>query len=137
MSVAEKALLAVSTFVVLVGFTGMLTMILASLNECRREMAIMRSVGARPAHVFALIIGEAGALTLLGTGLGLILLYTGLIIVRPVLESQFGLFVGVRMISAYELQLLGLVIVAGFLIGIIPAYRAYRYSLADGMTIRL
>ena len=101
MSVAEKALLAVSTFVVLVGFTGMLTMILASLNECRREMAIMRSVGARPAHVFALIIGAAGALTLLGTGLGLILLlYTGLIIVRPVLESQFGLFVGVRMISA-------------------------------------
>jgi putative ABC transport system permease protein len=137
MSVAEQALLAVSAFVVLVGLTGMLTVILASLNERRREMAIMRSVGARPAHVFALIIGEAGCLTLVGTVLGLVLLYVGLIIAQPVLESQFGLFIGIGMISAHELRLLGLIIIGGFLIGIIPAYRAYRYSLADGMTIRL
>ena len=137
MSVAEQALLAVSTFVVLVGLTGMLTVILASLNERRREMAIMRSVGARPAHVFAMIVGEAGCLTIVGTMLGLILLYLGLIIGQPILESQFGLFIGIGMISIHELQLLGLVIAAGFVIGAVPAYRAYRYSLADGMTIRL
>jgi putative ABC transport system permease protein len=137
MSVAEQTLLAVSTFVVLVGLTGMLTVILASLNERRREMAIMRSVGARPAHVFALIIGEAGFLTIVGTVLGLILLYAGLMIGQPILESRFGLFIGIGMISTHELHILGLVIAAGFLIGVIPAYRAYRYSLADGMTIRL
>ncbi len=137
MSVAEQALLAVSTFVVLVGLTGMLTVILASLNERRREMAIMRSVGARPAHVFAMIVGEAGCLTIVGTMLGLILLYLGLIIGQPILESQFGLFIGIGVISIHELQLLGLIIAAGFVIGAVPAYRAYRYSLADGMTIRL
>jgi putative ABC transport system permease protein len=87
--------------------------------------------------VFALIIGEAGGLTLIGTTLGLALLYLGLIVAQPILESRFGLFIGIRMISSHDLQLLGLVIAAGFLIGVVPAYRAYRYSLADGMTIRL
>jgi putative ABC transport system permease protein len=137
MSVAEQALLAISTFVVLVGLTGMLTVLLASLNERRREMAILRSVGARPAHIFTLIIGEAGFLTLLGTVLGLLLLYGGLIVLQPLIESQFGLFIGVRMLSSYDMMLLGLVLGAGVLIGIIPGYRAYRYSLADGMTIRV
>lgn len=97
----------------------------------------MRSVGARPAHVFAMIVGEAGCLTIVGTMLGLILLYLGLIIGQPILESQFGLFIGIGVISIHELQLLGLIIAAGFVIGAVPAYRAYRYSLADGMTIRL
>jgi putative ABC transport system permease protein len=64
--VAENALLIVSAFVVVVGLFGMLTALLTSLNERRREMAILRSVGARPGHVFALIMGEAGFLTLLG-----------------------------------------------------------------------
>lgn len=137
MSIAEQALLAISTFVVLVGLTGMLTVLLASLNERRREMAILRSVGARPAHIFALIIGEAGFLTLLGIGLGLLLLYGGLMLAQPLLESRFGLFIGIRMLSSYDLMLLGLVLAAGSLIGIIPGYQAYRYSLADGMTIRI
>lgn len=137
MSVAEQALLAISTFVVLVGLTGMLTVLLASLNERRREMAILRSVGARPAHIFALIIGEAGFLTLLGTALGLLLLYGGLMVLQPLMASQFGLFIGVRMLSSYDVMLLGLVLGAGVVIGVIPGYRAYRYSLADGMTIKV
>ena len=137
MSVAEQTLLAVSTFVVLVGLTGMLTVMLASLNERRREMAILRSVGARPVHVFTLIIGEAGCLTLLGTALGLALLYAVLIVAQPLMASQFGLFIGIGMLSPYDFLLLGLVLIAGFVIGIVPGYRAYRYSLADGMTIRL
>ena len=55
--VAENALLVVSAFVVVVGLFGMLTALLTSLNERRREMAILRSVGARPGPVFALIMG--------------------------------------------------------------------------------
>ena len=65
MGVAERALLAVSALVVLVGLTGMVTVILAGLNERRREMAILRSVGARPRHIFLLLMGEAGLLALI------------------------------------------------------------------------
>src|SRR6185437_8697377 len=64
--VADTALMIVAAFVVLAGLLGMLTSILTSLNERRREMAILRSVGARPRHVFTLMVAEAGTLALLG-----------------------------------------------------------------------
>ncbi|MBF0238417.1 MAG: ABC transporter permease, partial [SAR324 cluster bacterium] len=62
---AETALRTISAFVVLIGLFGMLTNILTSLNERRREMAILRSVGARPIHIFVLLVSEAGLLCVL------------------------------------------------------------------------
>ena len=133
----EKTLFAVSALVVVVGLAGMLVALLTSLSERRREMAVLRSVGARPAHVFALILGEAAFLTALGVVLGVSALYVGLLAGQPWLESRLGLFIAVSWPSAYELGLILLVGLAGVLIGLIPAYRCYRYSLADGMTIRI
>ena len=135
--VAEKALMAVSTFVVVVGMLGMLTALLTSLNERRREMAILRSIGARPLHVFVLIIGEAMGITLLGIILGVIMLYGLLVAVQPVVLSMFGFYLAIGGISAYETLLMGAIFLAGTLIGIVPGWRIYRYSLADGMTVRI
>ena len=137
MSVAEIALLAISVFVVITGLIGMLTVILASLNERRREMAILRSVGAKPLHIFGLLMTEAGILALLGVVCGVALLYALLLIAQPFIESTFGLFIAIEMLSARDVAVLGIIIGAGFLVGAIPAARAYRYSLADGMTIRI
>ena len=135
--VAEKALMAVSTFVVVVGMLGMLTALLTSLNERRREMAILRSIGARPLHVFVLIIGEAMGITLLGIILGVIMLYGLLVAVQPVVLSMFGFYLAIGGSSAYETLLMGAIFLAGTLIGIVPGWRIYRYSLADGMTVRI
>ena len=135
--IAENALLIVSVFVVVVGLFGMLTALLTSLNERRREMAILRSVGARPGHVFALIMGEAGFLTLLGALLGLSLLYLLLLTGQPIIESRFGIFIAIGGLSSHESILLGAVVSAGFLVGSIPSYRAYRLSLADGLSVRV
>ncbi len=135
--VAEKALVAVSSFVVVVGMLGMLTALLTSLNERRREMAILRSIGARPMHVFILIIGEAMGITLLGIILGIVMLYGLLILVKPVVLSMFGFYLSVGAISGYEGLLLGLIFLAGTIIGVVPGWRIYRYSLADGMTVRV
>jgi putative ABC transport system permease protein len=135
--VAERALFAVSVLVVVVGLAGMLVALLTSLNERRREMAVLRSVGARPFHVFALIQGEATFLTLLGIALGTATVYIGLLAGKSWLESRLGLFIAIGWPSAYEVGLLALTAVAGALIGMIPAYRIYRYSLADGMVIRI
>ncbi len=134
---AEGTLRAVSALVVLVGLTGMLVALLTSLGERRREMAILRSVGARPRHVFVLILGEAILLTVLGIVLGVVALYAGLVTGQSWLESRLGLFIGVGWPSWHELGLIGLVGVAGGLIGLVPAWRIYRYSLSDGMTIRI
>ncbi|MDZ7751909.1 MAG: ABC transporter permease [Gammaproteobacteria bacterium] len=137
MAVAENALLVVAAFVVVVGLAGMLTALLASLNERRREMAILRSVGARPIHVFTLIMGEAGVLTGGGIALGLGLLYGLLLAARTVMEDRLGIHIAVAAPAGNELILLGAVAVAGFSVGAIPAYRAYRLSLADGLSIRV
>jgi putative ABC transport system permease protein len=134
---AEKTLFAVSVLVVVVGLAGMLVALLTSLSERRREMAVLRSVGARPTHVFALILGEAAVLTLAGIGLGVAALYLGMLAGQGWLEARLGLFVGLGWPSPRELGLIALVAAAGVIIGLIPAYRIYRYSLADGMTIRV
>jgi putative ABC transport system permease protein len=134
---AEKTLFVVSAMVVAIGLAGMLVALLTSLNERRREMAILRSVGARPTHIFTLILGEAAFLTLVGIAVGVVGLYLGLVIGHPWLESRLGLFVAIDWPSAHELSLMALVAGAGALIGLVPAYRIYRYSLADGMTIRI
>lgn len=135
--VAENALLAVSGFVVIVGLSGMLIALMTSLNERRREMAILRSVGARPLHVFSLIVGESAMLTIAGVAAGVGLLYALLFFGQPIILSRFGLYIAIGGISAYELILMGIVCLAGFLIGMIPGYRIYRYSLADGLTVRI
>jgi len=122
---------------VLSGLLGMLTSILTSLNERRREMAILRSVGARAIHVFGLLVAEAGILALLGTLLGVCLLYIILAIAQPILMANFGVFIGLTILTSYELSLLAIVVGCGFIIGALPAWRAYRLSLSDGMTIRV
>lgn len=135
--VAEKALLAVSGFVVIVGLSGMLIALMTSLNERRREMAILRSVGARPFHVFSLIVGESTMLTLAGVVSGVALLYGILLVGQPLISNKFGLFIAISGLSVHDLFLMGTVCLAGLIIGIIPGYRIYRFSLADGMTIRI
>ena len=134
---AEKTLIAISALVVVMGLAGMLIALLTGLSERRREMAVLRAVGARPWHVFALLLGEATFLTLLGIALGIAALYLGLGAGQPWLEQRLGLFIALRWPSVTEFGLMMLVAVSGVLIGLIPAYRIYRLSLADGMTIRI
>lgn len=137
MGTAEKALFVVSLFVVLTGLIGMLTAILTSLNERRREMAILRSVGARPWHIGSLLVLEAFSLAAAGVGLGLALLYISIAASRGWLRTQYGLDLPLAAPSLYEWQLLGAILAAALLMGVIPALRAYRQSLSDGLSIRL
>ncbi|HSN70312.1 MAG TPA: ABC transporter permease [Steroidobacteraceae bacterium] len=135
--VAERALLIVAGFVVLAGLLGMLTAILTTLNERRREMAILRSVGAKPRHVFALFVTEAALLALAGIALGIALVYALLAIARPLLAEHYGIFIAIGGLTRYDLSLLAVVLTAAVVMGAVPAWRAYRVSLADGLSIRI
>ncbi|WP_257263879.1 ABC transporter permease [Endozoicomonas sp. ONNA2] len=134
---AEKALLAVSVMVVIAGLVGMLTTILTSLNERRREMAILRSVGARPGHIFTLMITESLIYAITGTLLGFLLMYGMLFAIQPVLPMQLGLHMTIGLPGIYELILAVAIIVSATILGAVPAWRAYKHSLADGLTVRL
>jgi putative ABC transport system permease protein len=134
---AEQALILVSAMVVAAALLGLATMILSTLNERRREMAILRSVGASPRTVVSLLMLEAGVLTLLGVLSGVALLYLGLYLLRPIIDARYGLYLPVTTLSPEELFMLALIVGAGFAVALLPAIRAYRMSLADGMTIRI
>jgi putative ABC transport system permease protein len=133
----EKSLFAVSALVVVVGLSGMLVSLLTSLGERRREMAVLRSLGASPAQIFSLLLGEAAFLTATGILAGVVLLYAGLLAGQPWLESRLGLHIGVSWPSVAEWELVSVVGAAGLLIGLLPAWRSYRHSLADGMIVRI
>lgn len=135
--VADTALTVVAAFVVLAGLLGMLTSILTSLNERRREMAILRSVGAMPRHVFALMLIEAGTLAVLGVLCGVCLTYVLLFAGRSVLADRFGIYVPVTLPSVQEVGILALIVLAALAIGLVPAAQAYRRTLSDGLQLRV
>lgn len=133
---AETALSVISAMVVATALLGMMTMILTTLNERRREMAILRSVGARPTTVLGLLTAEGGLLTLAGVLLGTLALYAALLTMRPVIDRMYGLNLPIDALRPDEWMKLAAIVVAGILAAALPAIRAYRLSLADGMTVR-
>lgn len=133
---AEMALSVVSAMVVATALLGMVTMILTTLNERRREMAILRSVGATPTTVLGLLAAEGGFLTLGGVVFGTIGLYGALYLARPFIDRTYGLSLAIDPPRPDEWVKLVLIVAAGFLAGLLPAARAYRLSLADGMMVR-
>ena len=134
---AETGLRVITWFVLFAGLLGMVTSLLSGLNERRREMAILRSVGAGPGTISFLLILEATVLTLAGIIFGLFILYLALFVSQPILEAYFGLFIPINPPSNRDIIILGGILLTAMLMGIIPALRAYYQSLADGMTIRL
>jgi len=134
---AENGLRLVSLFVVAVGLIGMLAAIYTSLDARRREMTILRAIGAHPWQVAALLVLESGLLGLVGCLLGVGLTYASVAALQPAVERAFGIHLAARPPSATELGYLAAVIGAALAIGLVPAWRAYRNSLADGLTIRI
>lgn len=137
MGYGEKALLAVSALVVGVGLAGLVAVILASLNERRRELAILRSVGAHPRDILALLTLEGLGLTVAGTALGFALLTVLSLVAGPIVEARWGLSLAATAPTVQELYLLAGVIGVGLAASLLPGWRAYRLSLADGLTPRI
>ncbi|MBV1786655.1 ABC transporter permease [Marinobacterium sp. D7] len=132
---AEKAMLAISACVVLAGLTGMLGVLLTGLQQRRRELALLRAIGASPLHLLSLVVMEAMLLTAAGIGFGLSLLWFALILAQTGLYETFGLYLTLGWPKELW-QILALVFAAGTLVGILPAWQAWRYTLADGLTPR-
>ena len=137
LAIIEKILLLFSFVVVIISLLGMLTTLLANLNQRRRELAILRSVGARPWQLFSLISMESLLTTFLGCLVGCTLFYALMGTTAGYLQSQAGVSINISMLSDYELTLIGVIMAAGFIIGLIPATRAYFYSLSDGISIKI
>jgi putative ABC transport system permease protein len=136
MAVADNALTAIAALVVLVSLGGLVALLVASLGERRRELAILRALGASPRHVFSLLCLEALWVTLAGMVLGVALLALLAAALAALLPALAGVSLSVAWVSAREWALLAAVLLASVVASILPAWRAYRHSVLDGMTIR-
>lgn len=134
---AEDALQVVTLFVLIVGMLGMLVSLYTSLNERRREMAILRAIGAGPMKIISLLVLESGLLAVAGSVLGVALIYGLSFAAQPIIEQQFGLYLPVQPPTSTGYIYLGAVVISGILIGFVPAVKAYRNALLDGLSVRL
>lgn len=136
-SIIERVLLAMSSLLVVLGSAGLLAVMLASLNERRRELAILRSAGAGPGHLFLMLMAESLGLTIAGAISGLLLLDVLTLAGKDWVQMHYGILIKPGILNATEIPLLGLVVLMGMLTSLVPAWLAYRNSLADGLTPRL
>jgi putative ABC transport system permease protein len=133
----ERALAAISGCVVAVGLVVVLVSILTSINERRREMAVLRSVGARPADLVFLLAAEAAFLAFAGSALGLGLLYAGLAVLAPIVRAETGVNLGDLAPGLFDVAVVAIVTLTAALLALMPAWRVYRNALADGLAIRV
>lgn len=131
--VAEQALQVASALVAVVSLAGLVAVIAAGLNERRRELAILRAVGAAPRQVLWLLVLEGALVTAAGVVLGGVAHVLALAALGPWLQGRYGVSLGLGAPGAAQAALVGAVLVAGLLASLIPAWRAYRLSLADGL----
>lgn len=137
MEKVETVLFIISIFVLISSLTSMLIALLTGIKERRREMAILRSLGATSQNIYALIVGESFLITLAGVLVGSVLLFGISILFSPVLENQYGLIMKTGLLQINEFLTIAIVLFAGVAIGFIPAYKVHRLSLKDGMTIKI
>ena len=136
-AVVETALLLVSALVVVAGLVGMLAMLLANVAERRREMAVLRAVGAGRGLVFGLLAAEAAMLAAGGAALGVAAVHGALLAARGAMLERFGLALAAPWPGTFEAVVVGAVAAAAALVAAVPAWRLYRFSLADGLTVRV
>ncbi len=135
-ALSERALLAISGLVALVSLASLVAVVLAGLNERRRELAVLRAVGAGPRHVLLLLAAEGVLVTLAGALLGALAASAAVLLAAPWVQEQFGITLAFGAPTAAQAGLFGAVLAAGMLASLVPGWRAYRLSLADGLSPR-
>ena len=131
----EKILLLISSLVTITGLASLAAVILAGLGERRRELAILRSVGARPSDIIILLLSEGFLLVLSGIIIGTICLYGIIALLTPYIANRYGIFLNIDLLSINEWLIIAGISFAGILTSLIPAIRAYHLSLSDGLNV--
>ncbi len=124
----------ISIMVLLATLIGLAAILLATLKDRRMEMAILRSLGASPFHIFFLLLFESFFITLCAIMVGTGLTYLALVIASPILLNEFGVFISITGLSLKNLLWLGYIIIASLMIALIPSIRAYKMTLNDGLS---
>ena len=135
--IVENLLLGISIVVIFTTLIGMTAIVFSSLNERRREMAIWRAMGASPSIIIGLLMIEAFFIAVLSAIVSTILLFVLLYLLQPWIDSTYGILVNIEMLSLEDIFIFVYFILAAMLVSLVPAIRAYWFSINDGMTIKI
>jgi putative ABC transport system permease protein len=127
----DRVLALVAYLVAFVAITSVLVSLYNSMNERRREIAILRALGARRVTVFGAIVLEAAAITGLGVLGGFVVYAVIATGVAGVIRAQTGVVLSPLAFSPVMLWAPGMMLALGALAGTVPAAKAYRTSVAD------
>jgi putative ABC transport system permease protein len=127
-------LLVLAVLIVVVAGIGIMVAIYSSMSDRRRDIAIMRSLGARRSTVLTVILLESILLSVGGGLLGWLLGHSLIALAGPWVLAETGFALGSALFTWQEMVLLpGLVMLAS-LVGFLPALAAYRTDVAKALT---
>ena len=135
--VVENLLLGISVTVIFTTLIGMTAIIFSSLNERRREMAIWRAMGASPKVVIGLLMLEALIISVMSIIVSTVMLFLTLYVLQPWIDNTYGILVNIETLAVKDIYIFMLFILSASLVSLIPAIRAYWFSINDGMTIKI
>ncbi|MFP4502649.1 MAG: ABC transporter permease [Candidatus Hydrogenedentota bacterium] len=130
LSTAKLVLLAVGYLVVVVSALSILIGLYLSIMQRRRDMAIMRALGASAYEIFGAVLIEAFWVTLLGIGLGWILGGAVTFGLSAYLAAKFGMTLNAFIIGRETVNAFAVILGVGILAGLLPAWQAYRSDVA-------
>lgn len=130
---AADALTVIAWLVLLVAAVSIAVAIYNTMHERRREIAIMRSLGARRVQILAIIVGEAALLSFFGALLGLVACHVAALLLRGTVEDQTGVYLDWLQVRPWEFWLVAGVTALGAAAGLLPAVKGSLTQVADSL----
>jgi len=132
-SITENIMLSISTMVIVTSIIGMIAILYSSLNGRRREMALLRIVGASPNSIFSLMMIESLIISLSSILIALFVTQFLSLIFFPLLDSQYGIFLEHTFLTTRDLYFLTLVLLSSLIVSIFPSIQAFKKSINYGV----
>ena len=130
----QKALVVLTAMIILVSGVGIFVSIYNSMADRRREIGIMRALGARRLHVFGIVLSESALLCVGGGLLGWFVGHALAVAAAPWVIRQTGLLINPWAVNPWEAVLFPVLVGLAALVGFLPAMTAYRTNVADALS---
>ena len=129
LGVGEEALKALAMLIIFVSGLSIFISLFSSLRERKYELAVMRTLGARPGFLFQLIIFEGIVIAVLGFLCGIALSHGSMIILADFLEKSYRYDFSASLFLMEEIYLFGGSLIIGIIAAIIPAFQASKTDI--------
>ena len=129
----NSVILVIAYLVIFTAAVSILVSIYNSMNERMREIAIMRSLGARRFLIMKIIIFEGMFLSAAGALLGCIAGHAAVFFLQEKISGLSGIKISGFVFSMFEVYLITGTVILGIIVSIIPAVKAYRTDVSKNL----